>query len=206
MSKKKQFNQKFIKDACALEEQIESLNVKAAWDVLRQQRKLNTRMFCFWLFQKMLWLPPDVAVYVPMNNDWTESFGLSAKYSSYDSYVSVSEDNSTISLTVDSKRVELVGWSFMDVFRDACDKFKEHIRKQYEAEYTALIQKNKTLRIPFPNIQVQVEEPNYEIYPKAKPHLILFRNPEDASMIVIPITKSIAEKIVAMGSIVTQGE
>jgi hypothetical protein len=205
MTKKNQFSQKFIGLACQLEVQIEPLNVKAAWQVLYTV-EVGPASFTLWLFQKLCGFPQHTAIFVDKNiganGDWGVT--LPALYCSDDSYVQFSERYSEIKLRLNGKSVKLEGWSFLDVFRDACAKFKEHIQKQYEAEYQALIAKNKTLRIPYPCIQVQVDVPNYDIYPKSKPYLVLFCNPDpNPTTTWMPITKANATKIIALGSIVT---
>ena len=191
----KKYTKAFVKNACALEKKLHGLNVPAAFDVIRTQKKVDTSWFYTWLFTKYSGYP---AYGVTVTVEWNDIIyvELSGLYcNTLNTRIICNEAARLLQLSIASKSVHVSSHMFLDVYADMCTKFREHVTEQIEVEYKALLQRCKTLRVPFPCTQVQVAVPEPSVDPRLKPSLLLFRDPDSCNFVKLQVTRTQAEEI-----------
>ena len=191
----KKYTKAFVKNACALEKKLHGLNVPAAFDGIRTQKKVNTSWFYTWLFTKYSGYPA-LGVTVTKVLDDATYVSLTTQYcKTYNTCIRCDEDAGLLQLMIDSKIITVGSHMFLDVYADMCTKFREHVTEQIVVEYKTLLQKCKTLRVPFPCTQVQVAVPEPSVDPRLKPSLLLFRDPDSCNFVKLQVTRTQAEEI-----------
>lgn len=191
----KKYTKVFVKNACALEKKLHGLNVPAALDVIRTQEKVNTSWFYTWLFTNYSGYPA-LGVTVTEVHGGNTCISLQAPYSNpLTTCIRCNEDARLLQLIIDQKLVQVSSHMFLDVYADMCNKFRAHVTEQIEVEYKALLQRCKTLRVPFPCTQVQVAVPEPSVYPRSKSSLLLFRDPDSCNSVKLQVTRTQAEEI-----------